>query len=729
VSVSRSLVPTGGSTDLSASYYRPSMVPIEFEPPRPPSRTWAALARNAPLVLALTITGIVLGLLLAWLSPRTYRADAQFAFEQAPVTAGGDAARSGRGLPDGFVSAQLNILRSRSLAEKVVEKLHLDGNAAVARALAVANPQRPDKSALARQLQRAVSATPTSDAGTAKVSLTTREPAASAMLANAYVATFAEDSLQRQYDQTVGARRFLNQQLASVKAKLDTSEKALIDYTRSAGLIDATAGTASVTGDAAPHSLASDDLAQLNQAYAQARADRISAEQRWRAAQQTSAMSLPEVLGNPAIQQLTQKSAEAQAAYQEQRQHRLDNHPQVMAAAAQIGEINKQVDTLASSIKSSIRDQYEVARRNEANLAGTVRRLQGQTLADQGKGATYNRLKREADGNRSLYNTLLQRANDADTAAGLVSSNVAVIDPAVPPEEPYSPKPLIWAASGGGAGLLLGFVSILLIGLRDDRVYSPEGVDTMIGGRVLGVLPRVADPATALQDPRSALAEAHYALRGPIENALGSGASRTLMFTSSREGEGKTTAAVGVARDLAQSGCSTLLIDADMRKPGVQRYFDLPTTRGLSTVLAGTSTAEAAICPTAVPGLSVMLAGPMPDSPAALLSSKRFKDLLRVLSKQYRVIIIDGPPVYGLADAPRIAAAVHRCIFVVEAGRAKVPDIRGAIRRLIEGNARLAGVVLTKFDISRSTSPSNLYVYEYGDRPTKRIGMVEAERA
>jgi succinoglycan biosynthesis transport protein ExoP len=688
---------------------------------------FAALRRNRWIVAALVIVGVAAGLALSYLVPPTYRSQAQIELEQAAPSSQ-DAGAAAKAAPStAFIDAQLSVLRSRVLASDVVNALHLDSNPQVANALGVRGGSAEARSAeLARRVHDSVHAASSTDSGVVTITADTGNPNLSALLANGYVNTFSTTSLARQDAATQNARHFLDQKLAETKAKLGASEKALIDYTRQSNLIDPTAGTASVSGDAAPHSLASDDLTQVNQSYSQARADRIAAEQRWRAAQSTPLMSLPEVLSNPAIQQLSQKLAEAQAAYQEQRQHRLDTHPDVQAAAAQIAEAQRQIQELATSIKGSIHDRYDTAVRQEQDLASTVGKLQNQTLADQGKGVEYNRLKRDADSNRQLYGMLLQRANDANTAAGLIASNVSIIDPAVAPDAPYSPNPVLWTGLGGLGGLVLAFLWVLLAWRRDDRLRSPESVGAALQLRVLGVLPRVKHPAEALLDPRSPLSEAHYALRGSLEGTSTKGLPKVIAFTSSREGEGKTTAAVGVARDFALSGRRTLLIDGDMRKPSVHNYVDATSALGLSTVLADLSTPEAAIARTSTPGLSVMLAGPSPASPAALLSGKQLKQLLTYLSKQYDVIIFDAPPVFGLADAPRIAAAAQRTVFVVEAGRAKIGDVRGAIHRLMESRAKFAGIVLTKFDVNRSGSPSTLYLYEYGERRTKRLESIDA---
>jgi capsular exopolysaccharide synthesis family protein len=452
----------------------------------------------------------------------------------------------------------------------------------------------------------------------------------------------------------------------------------------------------------------------LNQALLQARSERITAEQRWQAAMRTPLMSLPEVLSNPTIQQLTQKAAEAQAAYQQQRSSRLDTHPTVLAAAAHLEEINRQIATLATSIRNSIRDRYEVSRRQEADFARNVQRLKGQTLADQGKGVRYSQLKREADSNRQLFTGLSERFNQLTTTAGLVANEIAVVDLANPPRNATSPQPILSSAIGAAIALLLALAYTVIAALRDEHVRSPESIGSNLQLRVLGVLPRVKNPPEALADPSSPLSEAHYSLRASLEGITPRASS--ILFTSSTMGEGKSTAAFGVARDFALSGKRTLLIDGDMRKPTIQNYVGMDSPLGLSTLLADLCTDEAATLQTDIPDLSVILAGPMPPSPAALLSNARFTALIKRLSRRFKIIVIDAPPIMGLADTPRMAAAARQTVLVVESDRARLPDVRGALQRLVDARANVVGAVLTKFSMSPS-SQSQMYVYHYPSEP------------
>ena len=723
---SRSLVPIRAGRELDAEPLPRGLEP--WDEGAPPGGGWrSTIARYEAGIFILLALCVAVGLVTALLTPPTYRAEAQVEFQQqadrAQQPPKGDAASAPFEAKQ-FQRTQVGIIRSRALAEKVADSVNLPANKRVIRAI---TPPQPIGGAapgtnVVDLVRTGVGTDATENSRLATIWFDSRDPAVSAALANSYVDNYIQTNLTRQYDTSVYSRQFLQTRLAQAKTRLENSEKALIDYTRSATLIDPSAGTSSVSGQSAPHSLTSENLMQMNQSLSTARAERIAAEQRWREAQQTPLMSLPEVLSNPTIQQLTQKSAEAQATYQQERQRRQDAHPALLQAAAQITEINKQIDAIAKSIRNSIQERYQVARNQEAALSGSVGQLQGQTLADQGKGVQYNVLKREADTNRQLYDGLLQRLNELSVAAGVNSSNISVVDRAEAPASPISPRPALSAAIGGLIGLVLSLLYVLGCLLIDDSVHSPEQLHSKLRLPLLGVLPRVKAPVDALEDPGSPLSEAHYSLRGALELSLGRSKLRTMLFTSSSEGEGKTTAAYGVARDFAMSGKRVLLMDADMRKPSVHQYFNVHSGVGLSSVLNEFCSSTEAIIETAVPGLWIMPSGPIPSSAAALLSGRQFGALLKDVSKIFDIVVIDGPPVFGLADTPRLAAAARSTVFVVEANRARMANVSAALRRLAPAQANVIGAVLTKFDVRRAAgSGAHVYVYGYPRNEPKQL--------
>lgn len=726
---SRSLVPVATGNQLSPAPL--SRVPVQWDDDLSQGNRWRSLiARYEGGIFVLLLLCVAVGLVTALLTAPVYRAEAQVEFQQQVERGQAPAKADAASAPfetRQFQQTQLGIIHSRALAEKVADSLNLPANKRILRAITPSQGVAGgnSKASVVDLLQNGVGTDVTENSRLATLWFDSGDPSVSAAIANSYVDNYIQTNLQRQYDTSVYSRQFLQTRLAQAKTQLEKSERALIDYTRGAKLIDPSAGTSSVSGQTAPHSLASENLTQMNQSLSAARAERIAAEQRWREAQQSPVLSLPEVLANPTIQQLTQKSAEAQAAYQQERQRRQDQHPALLQAAAQITEINKQIDAIASSVRKSIQERYEVARNQEAALSGSVGRLQGETLADQGKGVKYNVLKREADTNRQLHDGLLQRLNELSVAAGVNSSNISVVDRAEPPAQPILPQPAMSAAVGGMIGLALSMLYVFGCMIVDDSVHSPEQLHSKLRLPLLGVLPRVKVPVDALEDPGSPLSEAHYSLRGSIEQSSGRANLRTMLFTSSGEGEGKTTAAYGVARDFASSGKRVLLIDADMRKPSVHQYFNVYTARGLSTVLAGECTSTEAMVETGVPGLAIMPSGPIPASAAALLSGRQFGDMLKEVGKTFDIVIIDGPPVLGLADTPRLASVARSTVFIVEANRAQVANVGAALRRLAHANANVIGAVLTKFDVRRSTG-AGAHVYVYGHGRSDELRRLEA---
>jgi capsular exopolysaccharide synthesis family protein len=430
-------------------------------------------------------------------------------------------------------------------------------------------------------------------------------------------------------------------------------------------------------------------------------------------------MSLPEVLGNPAIQQLTQKRAELESQYQQEVQRRKPGHPSVEQAAAAIRELDSQIGSLASSIRNSIRNQYVIAQKQESQLAGTVGRLKGATMAEQQLGIRYNILKREVDTNRELYNGLLQRYKEVSAEAGVTSNNISVIDRAEPPLLPISPRPMVNLILAALFGLVIAAAVVVGRELFQNGVRSPDEVEQRFGVPLLGFVPRLPAGAAVigqLSDPQSEMSEAYQTVRTSVELSSEAAARQVLLVTSSRAGEGKTTTAVAMARDAAAADRKVLLIDADMRRPSVHTMVDATNEPGLSNFLAQQWPIETIIQSTDTPNLFVLSAGPKPPSPAALLSGGGFRALLTYLKEHYDQIIIDSPPVLGLADAPRLASLVDATMLVIEANRSQRGAIDAAVRRLTAAGAHIIGGVLVKFDPKKADMGSaySLEYYGYG---------------
>lgn len=694
---------------------------------------WGALYRNWKLigaVLALALAGGIASVLLT--SP-SYRASATIQVDQQTLKLLGtedvEPAPSAQEA-DRFLQTQVDILKSRAIAATVAKKLKLEGNPVFLRDAGVSDTDRADRTKLKEMViegvQENLSVSLPRNSRIITIGFDSHDADLAARVANTYSQTFIASNLERRFETSSYSRAFLQKQLAATKVRLEDSERALIDYARSAQLIDASQGVAGDEDQKAPQSLTTSNLVKLNSAYSDARATRVQAQQRWQEAQTTPLMSLPEVLQNDAIQELAQKRAEMLAAYQQERQRHKEAYPTVQQAAASIKEIDRQLTVLAGQIRLSLRDNFIVAQRQEQALESNVTALKGETLAEQDRGVRYNILKREVDTNRQLYDGLLQRYKEVSAQAGATDNNISIVDRAVPPLEPVAPRPSINLGLAGLIGLIVAAAAVFGREKFDDAFRAPEDVEAKLHMPLLGVVPAMKDNASlhaAFGNPKSALSESYHALRTSLELSSAKGLPFTLLFTSTGQAEGKSTTAFALARNFASSGKRVLLIDADLRRPSMHRWVVVSNKIGLSNVLARHKSFDEVVFSSQQYGMDFVPSGPLPPNPAELFASDVLTELFDALRERYDLVIIDGPPVLGLADSPRLARATDAALFVVQANGTSRGNARAALKRLHDARVAPVGAVLTKFDAKKVGYGADYaygYSYDYGSEKKSR---------
>ena len=253
----------------------------------------------------------------------------------------------------------------------------------------------------------------------------------------------------------------------------------------------------------------------------------------------------------------------------------------------------------------------------------------------------------------------------------------------------------------------------------------PEDVEGKLGMSLLGVVPKSADdaPDQALLDPKSPISEAYNSLRGSLLYSTPQGLPQIILVTSAQAAEGKTTTSLAIASGFARMGRRVLLIDADMRRPSLQSQMNVSNERGLSTLLTSSDPLEHATLGSAQANLTLLPAGPIPPSPTELLSTARMEDILQTAARQFEVIVVDSPPILGLADAPLMSALVDGVIIVVEADRSRRGALKSALRRLRAMRPVLLGAVLTKCDPLKSANRHSEYYghayYQYESTEAK----------
>jgi capsular exopolysaccharide synthesis family protein len=293
-------------------------------------------------------------------------------------------------------------------------------------------------------------------------------------------------------------------------------------------------------------------------------------------------------------------------------------------------------------------------------------------------------------------------------------NNISIIDRAEIPGGRFKPSLTANLSLGLLLGGLLGVLAAFLLEFLDDTLKSPSDIEQKLKLPVLGVVPKLGPKdsiASVSGNPQSSFSEAYRSVRTALQFSTDHGVPRTLLISSSGAGEGKSTTAQALARNLAQLGKRVLLVDADLRNPSLHKAFGVRAEHGLSSLLAGACSFSDVLHPSGDARLDLILAGPLPPNPVELLSGSKLISLLTVSVERYDHVILDGPPVLGLADAPILSNAVDGTLLVVTSAKTKISAAQASLKRLLAARARVVGCLLTKYD-ARTAG----YGYGYGYR-------------
>ncbi|MBL0968898.1 MAG: polysaccharide biosynthesis tyrosine autokinase [Brevundimonas sp.] len=628
-----------------------------------------------------------------------------------------------------FFQTQYGLLRSRSLAERVIESLGLASSDEALRSFGAEVPEATGTAAeqAARRrrvalvaIQSNLSVAPVRGSRLVAIGYDNPDPIVAARVANGFAENFIQSNLDRKFESSKYAREFLEERIAQTKDRLESTERQLVAYAANQQIININEPGESRAGDGSTRSLTSNNLVALNGALAEARAARVAAEERWRSARRAPLMTLPEVLQNSSIQRLTEQRALLDAEYQQKLRLYQPDYPEMVRLKAQIDESEAQIAALAANIRRSIQSQYEIALNQERALQGQVNALTGDVLDLRNRSVQYNILQRELDTTRTLYEGLLQRYKEVGVTGGVTTNNISIVDSASPPANPSKPNLLLNLAISAILGLGLGVAAALLIEALDETIASPEDAESKLGLPVLGVTPLLdkgQTTASALADIRSAFSEAYYSLRTSLQFSTPDGTPSSLLVSSARPAEGKSTTAYAIALNLAKVGRRVLLVDGDLRNPSMHRIVGAGSERGMSNLLSGSAALDSLAQPTAQENLSFIPCGPLPPNPAELWGGDRVRQFLAEAREKYDHVVIDGPPVLGFADSPLLAATVGGVVFVTESRGTRRAQARGALRRLRVGRAHLLGIVLTKFNAKSTNYGGYDYAYDYSYGP------------
>ena len=687
---------------------------------------WHILLKWRWLVISIAAAVTAMALVKTLTTTPMYSAQALVQIDTKPLevsTVTGSQTTTDVTWDDEYLQTQLELLKSRSLSERVASRLNLDQaaldrledpgwfsrlmgmirprpapTAAPRRGSTTAGQASAIRDAVAGEVGGGLSVSRVDDTRLVWIRYDSPSPDFAVQVANAVAEEFIASNQEHYSGRSNFAKTYLEEQLAATKAKLEASERKMVEYARAQGL--------TIT-DEDGRTLALESLTQLSTALAQAQQERIRAEARYR----NNATSADQ-LNASAIGPLQQQRAVLMSQYQQKLATFKPDYPEMLQLKQQIDEIDKQIGAERGRVGGSVRAEYEAAVAEESALSAKVEQLRSQAFVASSSSIEYNILKRDVDTNRELYNGLLQRYKEIGATSESTANNISVVDPAIGAGR-FKPDVRQDLMRGVLFGLLLGVLAAFLLEYLDDTLKAPHDIEQKLRLAVLGVVPKVEDGkriADVAADPTSAFSESYRSVRAALQFSTDHGVPRTLLVTSAGAGEGKSTASLALARNFARLGKSVLLVEGDLRNPSMHRNLGLKTAAtGLSGLLSGSEALSAVVQPSGEDNLQVILAGPLPPNPAELLSGSKLISMLTVAVERYDQIIIDGPPVLGLADAPILSNAVDGTVLIVDAGRTKIRTAQMALKRLMAARARVVGALLSRYDTKQAA-----YGYGYG---------------
>lgn len=518
-------------------------------------------------------------------------------------------------------------------------------------------------------------------------------PAYSRAVVNAIASAYIGLTVEQKTEVSNRARQVLGQQAILAKSKLETSEQALVDYAKNQGL--------TVVGENSD--LIAGNINEINKLLAHAVNERLLAERYSAQLKQNGAASLPQSFESNTVQAAKDKLIDLKAEYQQKLATLKPGFPTMRKLRSQIINVERSLSNEIRAIGAGIRIQLKQARSKETSLRSELRKLEEQKREYQRKNIRYTILRREADSNRAHYQSLIKKLSEVGVGASLKTATASMVDAADFPREPASPRLLINLLGGLMLFSMLGAFLVYAKELYNDGFSDPEQLSDELDLPVLGTIPHTAGLSDGDDDDAQAngvVEDAYCILRTAVQHMRTINRTQTLLVTSTDNGEGKSTTARHLAENFARLGEQVLLVDADLRKPGLHKTYNVNNTFGFADLLNGSLDIEdQAGCfkATPVPNLTVLPSGKVTSNPSYLLASQKMRDLFAALSETYDVIILDSAPVSGYADALLMSRETDATLFVVAGGQAKRSAVHSALSRLQMTGGKVMGTAFTMF--------------------------------
>jgi len=694
--------------------------------------------RRRWLIVSFLMLTFISTLILTLASPKIYKASSSIEVspQDQKVTKFEEVVASEVRVQE-FYQTQVDLLQNNELARRVIETLELAENPVVIDELeGTGNPglfaristwlktiissekenehsaeisqEAVNQQHLLKFIEDNLEVSPKRNSMLIGVAFTSPDRNLSMNVANVFVEEFVRWNMEKKLDASQLARDFLMKQIDRAKINLEKAEEDLNRFGKQAGIVSLDAKVNSIYRQ----------LEELNSALAVAETDLIGKESVYKQAMIDGPSHLPQVMGNEGIAALKAEYARLQSEYEDLAVTFHDEYPAVKALKTKMNSIGNRIKIEEQRVFLAIENEYRAALEKVKTMRVRVE-TQKKLAIDLNERATqFKIMAREVETNKGIYQSLLERTKEIESMVGVSSSNIQIVNKAMLPIKPFKPKVKLNLLLAMVVGLMGGVGIAFFLEYYTDTITNPDEISDRFRIPILGVAPLAKSDEypvekTFINEPQSPLSEAIRSTKMSIQLAGTADQAKSFLLTSIKPSEGKTTMAANLALAFAGTGEKVILIDADMRKPKLHKFFqdqDDSVSPGLSRFLSGVSS-KGLVFKNGICNLSFISAGPSPPNPVELLASVRFSQLIETLTRRFDRVIVDGPPYLGFADSLVISRHVGGVVLVSSMGETTRDAIRHFKKSILNSQSKILGCVINKVDVSKRFGYQPYYRY------------------
>ncbi|WP_375547541.1 polysaccharide biosynthesis tyrosine autokinase [Oceanicaulis alexandrii] len=646
-----------------------------------------------------------------------------------------EAVLSGMPPDSAMVDTEVEVLRSRSLASTVVERLDLvnvpefnealqepSGLGALAQGLksflSALLPSQTNASLTAQDREQRTREAVVSSLMEARnirrsgltyvieISATSKTPRLARDIANAYAEAYLTSQLEAKFEATERANSWLNDRVESLREEVQTREEAVARFRDEAGLIDAEGATVAEQQVADLNSQLAIQRAELSEARARLDAVRSQLERG------VASDTIAEVLASEVIRELRRQQAEVARRQADLSGRYGPRHPEILTVQRELADINSQIDAEINRIVASLENEVNVSAQRVRSLQGSLLEARSELSDNNSAIVQLRALEREADASRALFESFLNRFRQTNETGGLTEADARVVAEASTPQNPSSPNVILNLALGVVLAGIVGVGLVFVLEMLDTGVHTDTDIEKNFGLAHIASVPRlkvgladrfggkVIDPAQYVLDkPLSGFSESFRTIRSAIRISGIDTQNTIVAITSALPGDGKTTTSLCLGRISAMAGSRTLVIDCDLRRRLLTEALTPDVESGLLEVLSSAAELDSVIVKDAQTDLDILPVAQTTFTPRDVFGSSAFEALLEQLRQRYDLIILDTAPVLAVADTRAIVSKVDGVLLAVRWKKSATGIVRKALHEVQASKANVLGIVLNNVDL------------------------------